>query len=117
MSVVSLTPGVNILTGALTIYTGESMTTVTHRDGYAFAYKCDGSVAISRMALVAIQAGGGSRIERLPFGQEDVKVIVELLSLGDIPMAFQAIAIRDGARQWGRLRVMLADKSHQFPGA
>lgn len=66
---------------------------------------------------MTVYTGRSFGVERLPFGEEDVKVVVKILTLGNVPMAFQAISIRDGAGQGSWLRVVIADESHQVPCA
>lgn len=65
------------------------------------------------MTLVTVYTRRSFGVERLPFGEEDVKVVVKILTLGNVPMAFQAISISDRAGQGSWLRVVIADESHQ----
>jgi hypothetical protein len=69
------------------------------------------------VALVAIHTCRCLWVKGLPFGEEEVKMVIKILLLGNIPMAFQAISIRDRAGQRSRLRVMPADESQQVPCA
>ena len=97
--------------------TSEVMATFTYDGSFFFIDKCDGGISIRGVAPVAVHARRSIRIECLPFGKENVKVVVKRLPLGDVPVALQAIAIRYGAGHRGGLSVMFAHESHKIPGA
>ena len=90
------------------------MAPITYLSSDISIKETDRDIAVGGMALVAIYTSSGFRIERLPFGKQNVKMVVKALSLSQIRMAFQAIIILDGAGQWSWLGVVFANKSHQI---
>lgn len=86
------------------------MTLLTNCHGCLLIEKPDCYIPLSVMTQVATDTSGCVFVNRLPFGKEDMEVIIEILFLGEAGMTLQTISVGIRLLQRGRLGIMSAEE-------